>query len=573
MDIAISLVQSGRTTSYPLEPDQMQNPIIVRELFSVLRLRAVPWLQCVLAAGFALLVIFRWPTDSQVALSGTRSQEVFRLLAYGMLAALLLVLPGVPATSIVRERNQGTLTLLFNTPLTSWQILWGKIVASLALAVLMLFLSLPAAAACFAMGGISTGQLAGTYALLAVTALVIVSLGLLVSTYSMSADSAIRWTYGCLLLWAVVLLVPHYFFAGSASAASGIGGWLYSASPVAAMMSLLDAGDIGMRGLVSPTGVPMRFAVSSLILTVAVGLWSYSRLNSALFDRDRSAGMIADDQSFAVRSFRRLMFIVDPKRRSRSIGPFVNPVMVKEFRCRRFGRLHWLLRLVAACSVLSLALAILTTTQTIDWDARTIGGIMVVLQVALLVLIIPSLTAGLISTERESGGWVLLQMTPLPTGRIIWGKLLSVILTVVLLMLATLPGYMVLVYIEPGQRLEVERVVACLIYTAAFVILLSAAAGSLFRRTATATAAAYAAVLAVCGGPLLVWLGRDAPFGHDIVERVLTINPVATAFSVIRLQGFRDYDLIPANWWFLGITSVVCLAGLLFQTYRVSRPQ
>src|SRR5262249_47039589 len=143
------------------------------------------------------------------------------------------------------------------------------------------------------------------------------------------------------------------------------------------------------------------------------------------------------------RTIRRFLYLADPQRRTRPIGPLTNPVMVKEFRCRRFGRLHWLLRLVAVCAVLSLGLAILTTTRTIDWDVPTIGGIMVLLQVALLVFTTPSLTAGLLSTERESGAWVLLQMTPMSVGRIIWGKLLSVILTVGLVLCATLPGYLV----------------------------------------------------------------------------------------------------------------------------------
>ena len=270
---------------------------------------------------------------------------------------------------------------------------------------------------------------------------------------------------------------------------------------------------------------------------------------------------------------RRLVFIVDPQRRSRAIGPFVNPVMVKEFRCRRFGRLHWLLRLIAICAMLSLGLTYATVTGTVDWGVETIGGILVLMQVALLVLITPSLAAGLLSTERETGGWPLLQMTPLSVLRIVWGKLLSVILTLLLVLCATLPGYVVMVYIEPGLRLQVERVVICLFATAGFAMLLSAAVGSLFRRTAPATATAYAALLAVCGAPLLIWLGRDAPFGHDTVERALLINPVAAALSVIRLTGFRDYQLIPGNWWFLGIGSIVCLLVLIGQTHRISRPQ
>jgi hypothetical protein len=87
------------------------------------------------------------------------------------------------------------------------------------------------------------------------------------------------------------------------------------------------------------------------------------------------------------------------------------------------------------------------------------------------------------------------------------------------------------------------------------------------------TIVAYSLLLAVCCGPLLLWLGRDAPFGHDVVEAALTINPVAAALSVIRLRGFTDYELIPGNWWFLSLGSLVSLAVLFHQTYRVSRPQ
>jgi hypothetical protein len=130
-----------------------------------------------------------------------------------------------------------------------------------------------------------------------------------------------------------------------------------------------------------------------------------------------------------------------------------------------------------------------------------------------------------------------------------------------------------MVYIDPGMRGQVERVVICLAATAVFCMLLSAAAGSLFRRTAPATAAAYTALLAVCAGPLLIWMGRDAPFGRGMVEKALTINPVAATLSVIRAPGFAEYDLIPANWWFLGFASLTALLVLTVQTWRLSRPQ
>lgn len=552
----------------------MANPLIQRELVTMLRQRRMLLLQCCIATAFGLLVILRWPTDSRMALSGTRSQEVFHLFAYGLLSALLLMLPVFPATSVVRERNSGTLALLLNTPLGSHRIFFGKLIAVMGLAGLLLSLSLPSAAACYALGGISLqSDFLAVYALLTLTALQYAALGLLVSTYATTTDAAVRWTYGLVLMSSVLALGPYQFFQGTETILADLSDWLRGASPFAALMSLSGAGGVGSVGLISTTDVAGRFTVISLALTVLYSLWTISRLNHTIFDQARDAGEISDDQDLGTRLLRRLVFIVDPQRRSRAIGPFVNPVMVKEFRCRRFGRLHWLLRLVAICAMLSLGLTYATVTGTVDWGVETIGGILVLMQVALLVLITPSLAAGLLSTERETGGWPLLQMTPLSVLRIVWGKLLSVILTLLLVLCATLPGYVVMVYIEPGLRLQVERVVICLFATAGFAMLLSAAIGSLFRRTAPATATAYAMLLAVCGAPLLIWLGRDAPFGHDTVERVLMINPVAAALSVIRLTGFRDYQLIPGNWWFLGVGSMACLLVLVSQTHRISRPQ
>ncbi len=551
----------------------MANPIVQRELITVLRQKRMLLLQCGLAAGFALLIIVRWPTDPRMALSGTRSQEVFRLFGYGLLSALLLMLPVFPATSIVRERNSGTLALLLNTPLGSWRIFLGKMLAVLGLSGLVLALSLPAASACYALGGISLrDDLLAVYLLLALVACQLSAMGLLVSTYATTTDAAVRWTYGLVLVSSVLTLGPHLFLQGTESYWVDLGDWLRCASPFASLMSLTGTGGVGALGLVSTTNVPGRFVVISLTLTVICSVWTTRRLNHTIFDQARDAGTISDDQSFGTQLVRRLVFLVDPQRRSRAIGPFVNPVMIKEFRCRRFGRLHWLLRLIAICAVLSLGLTYATVTGTVDWGVDTIGGILVLMQVALLVLITPSLASGLISTERESGGWPLLQMTSMSVLSILWGKLLSVLLTLLLVLCATLPGYLVMIYIEPGLTLQVQRVVICLLATAGFAMLLSAAIGSLFRRTASATAASYAALLAVCGAPLLVWLGRDAPFGHDVVENALLINPIAAALSVIRVSGFRDYQLIPGNWWFLGISSAASLLVLVVQTRRISRP-
>ena len=102
------------------------NAIIKRELIDVFRTRKSFAMQVLLAVVFALLIIMRWPTESQVDLSGQMAKDVFRLFGYGLLTVIVLMAPAFPATTVVREKNKGTLTLLFNSPIPYWQIYFGN---------------------------------------------------------------------------------------------------------------------------------------------------------------------------------------------------------------------------------------------------------------------------------------------------------------------------------------------------------------------------------------------------------------------------------------------------------------
>ncbi|MGE3776949.1 MAG: hypothetical protein AB7F89_07190, partial [Pirellulaceae bacterium] len=265
--------------------------------------------------------------------------------------------------------------------------------------------------------------------------------------------------------------------------------------------------------------------------------------------------------------------LVDPQRRASGIPWFLNPIMVKEFRTRRFGRIHWLLRLVAVCAVTSMLLTFVAATSTQTWGVESIGGLMVLLQVVLVTFITPSLAAGLISTERESGGWDVLRMTPMSSWKILRGKLMSVVWTLMLVLFATLPGYLVMIYIKPVMWLQVYLVLACLLLTALLTLLLSAAIGSLFARTTTATATAYVTLMALFMGPLLIWLGREAPFGHSTVQASLLVTPMGAALSVMETPGFAHYELLPAAWWISGAVSLASFVVLLIQTWRLTLPR
>ena len=120
------------------------NPIIQRELVGLLRTKRALFVQVLLVAALTLLVVLRWPTDAMVSTSGEQSREVLSIFAYGLMAGLILLAPAFPATTIVSERQKGTLQLLLNSPMKAVSILFGKLIGVLGFALLLLVLSLPA---------------------------------------------------------------------------------------------------------------------------------------------------------------------------------------------------------------------------------------------------------------------------------------------------------------------------------------------------------------------------------------------------------------------------------------------
>jgi ABC-type transport system involved in multi-copper enzyme maturation permease subunit len=550
------------------------NPIIQRELIGMLRTRKAMLVQVLLVLMFAALVIFRWPSDPTVDLAGNKSQEVFRLFGYGLLTAIIVLVPVFPASSIVREKIRGTLQLLFNSPMSPTSIYAGKTAAVMIFVLLLLALSFPAGAACYVMGGISlVGDVMVLYCLLALVALQFTSLGFLVSSYSNSIDGAIRATYALVMVVTVVTLGPHLVLQGHESFLTDVAEWCRCISPLTAVMEVLGHGDVGSQGLLSVGGTPLRYVILAVLSVLICSRWTIGRLNLKIFDRARSAGRITDDLSAEEQLTRSAVWLIDPQRRKAGIGPLSNPVMVKEFRSRRFGRAHWMFRIIFFNILLSVLLIHAALQSATVWKPETLGTYLVLWQIALILLITPSLAAGLISSERESGGWQLLLMTPLSPLRIVVGKLLSVIVTILLVVVATLPAYIMMWQVKPIMLPQIQRVLWCLLFTEIFALAVTFAFSSVFRRTTTATAFSFGALIMVCVGTLAVWLGRDGPFGQEVVENVLKVNPLATALAAIDAPGFQQYELLPANWYIMGIASAVAFLVLSVQTWRLTRPQ
>jgi len=552
----------------------LNNPLVRRELIGLLRDRRSVVMLVGVAVVFAILIVARWPSDGIVDLSGARSREMFRMFSYALLVSVALFVPVFPSTAVVLEKQRGTLALLLNSPLSAGSIYLGKLSAVLGFSLLKLCCTLPAVAACYTLGGVSLrAEIAPLYLILTLACVLYATWGLLVSTIATTTDGAVRGTFGGVLVMFILILVPHYFLQGTGMPGAEAVALLRSISPVPAVMEIVGQGTVGEIGLSNPDAQVPRFLLFGSVLSMTFAGMTLARLNSTLLDQARAQGKITDDRSTGVKVARRLMFLIDPQRRKAGIHPLVNPVMVKEFRSRQFGRMHWLLRLVAGCALASLGLAFAATLGSEEWGVEKIGAILVSMQMALVVLFTPALASGLISSERESGGWELLRMTPLSAGRIVRGKLLSVVWTLLLVLIASLPGYGVMIWIKPVLQTQILQVMLCLVLGAVFSILLSATVSTFFRRTAPATVTAYALILTLWAGTLLIWLGRDAPFGYSFVQTALLINPMAAALGVMGTPGFETYNLTPANWWLMGGGSVVLMILLTARTWWLTRPE
>jgi len=549
------------------------NPLIRREFIGILRSPKTFTMLLFLTFLFSATVVLQWPVDSS-SVSGSESLAVFRVFGYGLLAGIVFLVPAFPATSIVNEKNNKTLALLLNSPLRGPAIYFGKIAGVLMFSLLVLLCSLPASAACFAMGGISLSQQLGMlYLILFFMIIQYSTLGMLISSHVQTSDAGVRITYTAVFCLLLVTLIPSAFLRGTSFFPATLltsAEWLRCLSPLPAMMEILGDGDVGNSGLRQASTL-VRFLMLTVISSVLFASLTLTRLNYRIFDRSKSKGTITNDRALSTRLVRRLIFIVDPQRRTNGIPWYLNPVMVKEFRCRKFGRSQWLLRLIAGCSIVSMLLTFLATTSAESWGVATIGPLLVLMQVILVVVLTPSLASGLISGERDSGGWEILRMTPLSTLRVITGKLLSVVWTLLLVLMATLPGYVMTVLIKPDLSLQIQMVLVSLFWTTLQALAISAAVGSLFRYTAVSTSVTYVAVVAFFLTPMLFWVAREAPFGHSTVETALMATPVGAALNVIGASGFEDYQLLPAAWWISGIVSALMFLVLSVQVWRLNR--
>lgn len=192
------------------------------------------------------------------------------------------------------------------------------------------------------------------------------------------------------------------------------------------------------------------------------------------------------------------------------IERFYNPVLVKELklRFRSFKSFSGLMFYLAVLCIFIAGFLLLTTEFTGRGFFRPdtsfmMFAVLTILQMALVLFITPSLTAGAISSEREKQTLNILLTTTQSSTQIIIGKLLSSVAFLVLMLIAGLPLYsLVFLFggVSPSQLISIFL----------FYLVTVVAIGSIGVMFSTITKRTIVAMIATYGS--IIFLGGITAF-------------------------------------------------------------
>lgn len=258
------------------------NPVLAREVRQRFRrgrssVLFTVWL--VVIASLAYLIYLAGRATAQqfgifgiggLAANGALGRTMFELISIVLVTAVLFIVPGVMALSIVGERDRLTLKLIQVSQLRPWQIVTGKLGSGLAYVVIMLVAAAPILVLPLLIGGVTFTDAILSFGMILLVAVVIGSMSLWVSAKAKSTRGAVAGAYlwsfflavGTLILLVgeVVLLAPSNNDTWGPEGRELYTTWL---NPYIAMVSLIDEPIDEQGGLIFAT--PFR-AVDELLL-------------------------------------------------------------------------------------------------------------------------------------------------------------------------------------------------------------------------------------------------------------------------------------------------------------------
>ena len=544
------------------------NPVLVKDALGLLRLKRVAAVHVAFVAALGLLVLATWPQQGLVALADRGRDDLLLGLILGQLVLLVLFVPGVAAVALTAEREGGTLEMLYASRLSPASIALGKIGSALGYPLLLLVAGLPFAALLAWRGDVRVETLGAAYLVLGLAAAFLASVSLAVSALCDASGTALVAAYLAVLTVCGGVMVPALLMLQTqAPPVSDALHVLRSLSPVAAELSILRPGLAGLgdgaRGFTPAWQIFVGFAGVVTVASLALVAWTL-RKPPGRAEAPAGAVAVGDRRSVG----RRVMFLIDDAKPARPFGD-LSPVAAKESRTNKLRSGRWMVRIFYGSVGLSMALALMALLGGGPEYPDLLGyaaAVIVALQFAVVALLCPSLTAPAISGEVEGDTFEMLRMTPLGAGRIFWGKLIPAVVPALLPVVALLPAYGVLCFIDAAYVPAVARLVPTAALATALCCGVGLACSAFAGATARATVAAYLIVAAV----FLVPLAAYALTGPTLAERVgrwpAMVSPLVMGLAVLPNGSSVVSSLYG---WHLAVACAMLVAALVLARARI----
>lgn len=256
----------------------------------------------------------------------------------------------------------------------------------------------------------------------------------------------------------------------------------------------------------------------------------------------------------------------------------INPILIKELRSRmRGGRAFLTLTIILVfLSIFSYAVARLATAAN-QFSSSPISpqiGQTVFAGLAFLLLFIicavtPAITANAISEEKEKLTFDMLLATPLHPVGILWGKLLSSMIYVFLLIFAALP-IASLVFTYGGVNIrDMLKTVLVLLAVTLMIGMTGLFLSALLGRSGRAVATTYIVVLLLVLAPLFLAAGASM-FGQVQPPRLLLFPSPISALVSAMSPSVNPQNLVGFSWMFGGTYWIMASPPISFDS--IPRP-
>jgi len=524
-------------------------PVFTKELRVTsrrLRFHALRLGYLALLAVFVALVWMaevRWFEDQSSAYNISRMAQagkditasIVRFQFYsGQLLAVILL-----STSISGEIYQRTLGVLMTTPITAFQIVFGKLASKLLQLVILLLVSLPLLAIVRVFGGVPMDYVLAAVSITLTACVFAGSVTIFFSVLFRRAYASILLTFAAMFVLYVLLpavmgliLLPLAVAAGP-DVMAVIMAVIYHTNPTAAL-------EITTAQMLRPSGIPVpmswplhcliMLAASGGVLALCVLLVRKYALRSAIsgagIRTGRAVGLAGEPTMLPVAN-------APLEGQVRRVGD--RPVIWREMRSPLFRTLATRLvgTLIPACLM---ALVYLACATADVFDEEGLHAALVSMFVALGACAVSILAATSITLEKEAQTLGLLLTTPLSDARIIFAKAVGVLRRcapvwfplVAHLLLFTLVGL-----IHPIVTIHLGMIVtSVMVFTGGMGLYF----GARLRRTATAvvmnlgTALAIWLILPILVGTLGEISGPE--YEDAVLQACWMPNPVVQAWVV-----------------------------------------